>query len=84
MKLESSVALPALTGVAARLSAPFADDPREIHAGVLYGFCAGLARVAPSSLGLAVWPTCRLGRAQRHLTAMTGPRRAAFEYVRRW
>jgi len=36
------VALPALTSVAARLSARFAGDPAEVHAEVLRGFLAEL------------------------------------------
>ncbi|WP_198962006.1 hypothetical protein [Pseudonocardia sp. MH-G8] len=36
------VALPALTGIAAKLTARFAGDPRDIHAAVLAGFLAEL------------------------------------------
>jgi hypothetical protein len=36
------VALPALTGIAATLTARFAGDPRDIHAAVLAGFLAEL------------------------------------------
>ena len=39
------VALPALTSVAATLSARFADDPRDIHAAVLTGFIAALGEI---------------------------------------
>lgn len=37
------VALPALISIAAQLSAPFADDHRDIHAAVLSGFLTELA-----------------------------------------
>lgn len=39
------VALPALTSIAARLSASFAGDPSDIHAAVLAGFVAELGTV---------------------------------------
>ncbi|MGH3783422.1 MAG: hypothetical protein ACRDRO_23080 [Pseudonocardiaceae bacterium] len=39
------VALPALTRIAATLTARFASDPRDIHAAVLTGFVAELARI---------------------------------------
>jgi hypothetical protein len=39
------VALPALTTIAATLSARFAGDPSDIHAAVLTGFLAELARI---------------------------------------
>jgi hypothetical protein len=39
------VAMPALTAVAARLTARFVGDPRDIHAAVLSGFLAELATV---------------------------------------
>jgi hypothetical protein len=39
------VALPALTGIAAGLTARFVGDPRDIHAAVLAGFLAELATV---------------------------------------
>lgn len=39
------VALPALTTIAARLSARFAADPSDLHSAVLTGFLAELARI---------------------------------------
>jgi hypothetical protein len=39
------VALPALTSIAATLSAKFASDPRDIHAAVLAGFVAELGEI---------------------------------------
>jgi hypothetical protein len=39
------VALPALTAIAAKLSARFAGDPSDIHAAVLTGFVAELATI---------------------------------------
>jgi hypothetical protein len=39
------VALPALTRIAATLSARFAGDPSDVHAAVLSGFVAELARI---------------------------------------
>lgn len=39
------VALPALTTIAARLSARFAGDPSDIHAAILTGFLTEIARV---------------------------------------
>ena len=39
------VALPALTSIAARLSAKFASDPSDIHAAILAGFVAELGEI---------------------------------------
>ncbi len=39
------VAMPALTGIAARLTSRFVGDPRDIHAAVLSGFLAELATI---------------------------------------
>lgn len=41
----TGVALPALTTIAAKLSAKFAGDPSDIHAAVLTGFLAELAHI---------------------------------------
>ncbi|GAA0539173.1 hypothetical protein GCM10009533_42900 [Saccharopolyspora spinosporotrichia] len=41
----AGLALPALTSIAARLSARFAADPADIHSGVLTGFLAELAEI---------------------------------------
>lgn len=60
------VALPALTGVAARLSARFAGDPSDIHASVLAGFVAELPVVAldrPRILLRLRWAAYRAGMA---------------------
>lgn len=58
------VALPALTGIAARLSARFADDPSDIHAAVLAGFVAELPTVdlgRPRILLRLRWSAYRAG-----------------------
>jgi hypothetical protein len=39
------VAMPALTGISARLTSRFVGDPRDIHAAVLSGFLAELATI---------------------------------------
>jgi hypothetical protein len=58
------VAPPALTGVAAWLSARFADDPSDIHAAVLAGFVAELAVIdlgRPRILLRLRWAAYRAG-----------------------
>ena len=60
------VALPALTGVAARLSTRFAGDPSDIHASVLAGFVAELPVVEldrPRILLRLRWASYRAGMA---------------------
>lgn len=60
------VALPALTGVSARLSARFAGDPSDIHASVLAGYVAELPVVAidrPRILLRLRWAAYRAGMA---------------------
>lgn len=60
------MALPVLIGIAAQLSARFADDPRDVHAGVLDGFLTGLARVDVTQHGLLTrlrWAAFRGGLA---------------------
>lgn len=60
------VALPALISIAARLSAKFAGDPRDIHAAVLAGFVAELAIVdlrRPRVMVRLRWAAYRAGHA---------------------
>lgn len=60
------VALPALTGIAARLTARFAGDPRDVHAAVLTGFLAELAVIdlARPRITLRLrWAAYRAGHA---------------------
>ncbi|TWP46085.1 hypothetical protein FKR81_37275 [Lentzea tibetensis] len=60
------VALPALTSIAARLSARFAGDPSDIHAAVLAGFVAELGEVdlrKPRIMLRLRWAAYRAGHA---------------------
>ncbi|MBY8851313.1 hypothetical protein K7G98_24440 [Saccharothrix sp. MB29] len=60
------VALPALTSIAATLSARFAGDPSDIHAAVLAGFVAGLGEVdlrRPRVMLRLRWAAYRAGHA---------------------
>ncbi|MFC6091612.1 hypothetical protein [Saccharothrix lopnurensis] len=60
------VALPALTSIAATLSARFAGDPGDIHAAVLAGFVAGLGEVdlrRPRIMLRLRWAAYRAGLA---------------------
>lgn len=60
------VALPALTGIAARLTARFAGDPRDVHAAVLAGFLAELAVIdlaRPRIMLRLRWGAYRAGHA---------------------
>jgi hypothetical protein len=69
------VALPALTSVAATLTARFAGDPADIHAEVLKGFLAELAIIdlRPPRIMLRLrWAAYRSGRAALD-EALAGP-----------
>jgi hypothetical protein len=60
------VALPALTSIAATLSAKFAGDPSDIHAAVLTGFVAELATIdlrRPRVMLRLRWAAYRAGHA---------------------
>ncbi|ASO21618.1 hypothetical protein FHR81_003262 [Actinoalloteichus hoggarensis] len=60
------VGLPALLGIASRLSARFAGDPADIHAAVLTGFLAELPRVdlrRPRVMLRLRWAAYRAGHA---------------------
>jgi hypothetical protein len=60
------VALPALTTIAARLSARFAGDPSDIHAAVLTGFLTELAHVdlgKPRIMVRLWWAAYRAGHS---------------------
>ena len=60
------VALPALTSIAAALSARFAGDPSDIHAAVLAGFVAELATIdlrRPRVMLRLRWAAYRAGHA---------------------
>ena len=60
------VALPALTRIAATLSARFAGDPSDIHAAVLTGFLTELARIdlrKPRVMLRLRWAAYRAGHA---------------------
>lgn len=60
------MALPALTPVAAELTARFAGDPRDVHAAVLTGFLGGLASVdldRPRVMVRLRWAAYRGGHA---------------------
>lgn len=60
------VALPALTTIAARLTARFAADPADIHAAVLAGFLAALAEIdlrGPRIMNRLRWAAYRSGHA---------------------
>jgi len=60
------VALPALTSIAATLSAKFAGDPGDIHAAVLVGFVAALGEVdlrRPRIMLRLRWAAYRAGHA---------------------
>jgi len=62
----AGVALPGLTAIAARLSARFHGDPRDIHAAVLAGFLGELARVdlgRPRIMLRLRWAAYRAGHA---------------------
>ncbi|MBW4717343.1 hypothetical protein [Saccharothrix obliqua] len=69
------VALPALTSVAARLSARFAGDPSDVHAAVLSGFVAALGEVdlrRPRIMLRLRWAAYRGGHAAVR-EALTAP-----------
>lgn len=60
------VALPALTSIAAKLSARFASDPSDIHSAVLAGFLTGLAAIdlrRPRVMVRLRWSAYRAGHA---------------------
>ncbi len=60
------VALPALTSIAATLSAKFASDPSDIHAAVLAGFVAALGEIdlrRPRIMLRLRWAAYRAGHA---------------------
>ncbi len=62
----AGVALPALTTIAARLSARFAADPADLHSAVLAGFLAELAEIdldAPRIMNRLRWAAFRAGHA---------------------
>nr|WP_246456924.1 hypothetical protein [Saccharopolyspora gloriosae] len=62
----AGVALPALTTIAARLSARFAADPGDLHSAVLAGFLSGLAEIdldAPRIMNRLRWAAFRAGHA---------------------
>jgi hypothetical protein len=62
----TGVALPALTTIAAKLSARFAGDPSDIHAAVLAGFVAELAVInlrKPRVMLRLRWAAYRAGHA---------------------
>jgi hypothetical protein len=77
------VALPALTGIAATLTARFAGDPRDIHAAVLAGFLGELPVIdlaRPRIMLRLRWAAYRAGHAclRESLDAPT-PSAQAFE-----
>ncbi|GAA4888645.1 sigma-70 family RNA polymerase sigma factor [Saccharopolyspora cebuensis] len=62
----AGVALPALTTIAARLSARFAADPADLHSAVLAGFLAGVAEIdldRPGIMNRLRWAAFRAGHA---------------------
>lgn len=62
----AGVALPALTAIAARLSARFAADPADLHSAVLAGFLGELAEVdldRPRIMNRLRWAAFRAGYA---------------------
>lgn len=62
----AGVALPALTAIAARLSARFAADPADLHSAVLTGFLGDLAEVdldRPRIMNRLRWAAFRAGYA---------------------
>lgn len=78
----AGVALPGLTGCAARLTARFAGDPADVHAEVVAGFLAALHRVdigRPRIMARLRWAAYRAGHAAL-LEALRAPRPAGLTH----